>query len=63
MTEVAGGLLEPKRRSLTVKEMLLEVQKIKKKLRFLVEEVIILCHYVIYKSLNCHMCSVSLHHY
>ncbi|XP_048049294.1 fer-1-like protein 6 isoform X4 [Megalobrama amblycephala] len=38
MTEVAGGLLEPKRRSLTVKEMLLEVQKIKKKLRFLVEE-------------------------
>uniref|UniRef100_A0A8C0YKI6 Fer-1 like family member 6 n=1 Tax=Cyprinus carpio carpio TaxID=630221 RepID=A0A8C0YKI6_CYPCA len=38
MTEVAGGLLEPKRRSLTVKEMMLEVQKIKKKLRFLVEE-------------------------
>jgi len=42
MTEVAGGLLEPKRRSLSVKEMLLEVQKIKKKLRFLVEEVVIL---------------------
>uniref|UniRef100_A0A8C1K2B9 Fer-1 like family member 6 n=1 Tax=Cyprinus carpio TaxID=7962 RepID=A0A8C1K2B9_CYPCA len=38
MTEVAGGILEPKRRSLTVKEMMLEVQKIKKKLRFLVEE-------------------------
>ncbi|XP_051565654.1 fer-1-like protein 6 [Myxocyprinus asiaticus] len=38
MTEVAGGILEPKRRSLTVKEMLQEVQKIKKKLRFLVEE-------------------------
>ncbi|XP_068079665.2 fer-1-like protein 6 isoform X1 [Danio rerio] len=38
MTEMAGGLLEPKRRSLTVKEMLLEAQKIKKKLRFLVEE-------------------------
>lgn len=63
MTEVAGGLLEPKRRSLTVKEMLLEVQKIKKKLRFLVEEVVILCHYVINKFLNCHMCRVSLHHY
>ncbi len=40
MTEAAGGLLEPKRRSLTVKEMMLEAQKIKKKLRFLVEEVI-----------------------
>lgn len=44
MTEVAGGLLEPKRRSLTVKEMILKAQKIKKKLRFLVEEVVILCH-------------------
>ncbi|XP_050974497.1 fer-1-like protein 6 [Labeo rohita] len=38
MSEIAGGLLEPKRRSLTVKEMMLEAQKIKKKLRFLVEE-------------------------
>ncbi|KAL1268112.1 hypothetical protein QQF64_033475 [Cirrhinus molitorella] len=38
MAEIARGLLEPKRRSLTVKEMMLEVQKIKKKLRFLVEE-------------------------
>lgn len=44
MSEIAGGLLEPKRRSLTVKEMMLEAQKIKKKLRFLVEEVVILCH-------------------
>ncbi|TRY83688.1 hypothetical protein DNTS_034385 [Danionella cerebrum] len=38
MCEVAEGLLEPKRRMLTVKEMLVEAQKMKKKLRFLVEE-------------------------
>lgn len=60
MTEVAGGLLEPKRRSLTVKEMMLEAQKIKKKLRFLVEEVIF---FVIVISLNSYTYNVSLHHY
>lgn len=44
MIKVSEGILEPKRRALTVTEMLQEVQKIKKKLRFLVEEVgIVLC--------------------
>lgn len=38
MIKVSEGILEPKRRALTVTEMLQEVQKIKKKLRFLVEE-------------------------
>lgn len=48
MIKVSKGILEPKRRALTVTEMLQEVQKIKKKLRFLVEEVIML-------SFNMHM--------
>ncbi|XP_055072011.2 fer-1-like protein 6 [Misgurnus anguillicaudatus] len=38
MIEVSVGILEPKRRPLTVKQMMQEVLKIKKKLRFLVEE-------------------------
>lgn len=54
MIGVAGTITEPKRKALTVKEMLKEAQKLTHRIRFLVEEVC--AHPVFYPCLSLCVC-------